>query len=632
MKSIRILCILALSMLNYRTCCPTIISEVQEPQPISLSHCFIQLIHDNKIRATKSDSILPLIFEETTTLSYTIQQLEYFNLLPELNDTVFDTKNDVKLGSQSGFFRFIFRLSNSCITFLIKTSTFNETIQAIQNSGHGTSDNVLFIIETSPLTDVNEVIYGFKNTLLNSEGPPFHAPLAFFNPETNEIAIFCYFCSPSKILLLIVAPTTWNTLQNQHFQINSNGYGNVVIILDTFRHTTEAEENCFVHYDSRRTRTNLFGEHVNCTIAEAWLRASTQLKLNISFKFNTMITEEHLSHNWMLQVRIGEGLYLRIPNEYIYTRGSLIIADELVLDWMGCLEANKLQSFKFSIISVLDLTSSCILIHSPIFALRFHVAEHLERVRLADSMQLSEFPSFKSLVKKGYRFWVVKKEFTVGFIKSFSSWTRSRLGSHIGGDPTDPRYYFAGEGHQNMVSYYNNTLSLFEAAAKYKLLITSLSFPETLKMIGQQLVSVNRNLICKVDQTSREVELTFDFTFRVWGYLSRECSKVLAILLSSGDFARLTKLNKASRGRDITNLRLTKVSTFIEPKPISLTSAVGVCCWICFGVGGFLFVWWSICMFKFWRRIIRNKVMYLRERLFPKSRVPKVNWINVRSN
>ncbi|CAL8136795.1 unnamed protein product [Orchesella dallaii] len=278
-----------------------LISHVHSTKPPLLTNCFVQIIYVKTIPSPRENLVLALLFDSTSTLSYSIQEFELFSLLPGKNysnylDDNFDIA-DVKVDILTGYFRLHFRLSDFCMLFLIKSPTFNESLTAIQHSGHGTSDyGVLFLIETSPLDEESEVLHGFVYDLFNSEGTPFHSPIAFFNQDTNKIAIFCYLCASSKIEFLKAdRKNLWNDLQTMHFQINSNGYENLVIIPDSFSHSP-GHEPCLKYYNGKRSLTNLFGEHVNCYHPETWALASIQPILNVSLTSNTSLRIEGNNH------------------------------------------------------------------------------------------------------------------------------------------------------------------------------------------------------------------------------------------------------------------------------------------------------------------------------------------------
>ncbi|CAL8136793.1 unnamed protein product [Orchesella dallaii] len=506
--------------------------------------------------------------------------------------------------------------------FLINTPSFNETLTAIQRSGHGTSDHVLFLIETSPLTEENEVLHGFVNDLFNSGGTPFHAPIGFFNQETNELAIFCYFCPSSKIEFLNAGEKyKWNDLHSMHLKTNSNGYG------------------------------------------------SLQPRLNISLTLDTSRRIEGNNYQkWMLQFSFFEGGFLVIPISNIYTRGSLITAIDKKLKWMACLNLQHLQSlFGLNSINALDLTSWCILaglllLYGFLFKniwkgldlfwtlvgkelLHKHDRKSLfilltalsilsytyESIVSADSMQLTEFPPFKTLIRKGFRFWLPQMGSFYVVSSSLSNWTKNILRDYFGDEPLDPRYYFAGEGQQSITFYNNDTLGLVKAVAKLKLFITNLAYFHMVKAVGKQMVSVNRNLICKVESVSTGGELSIDYSFRTWGYLSSRCSKLLANLFSSGDYVRVFQLKQFQAENDMKNLQLKKTGQLFEPKPICLTSAVGLCSLSCIVFGFLIFIWWGIAMVKSWRKMVRIKIVYFWQRFVSKPRIPDLKVIKVES-
>ncbi|CAL8068348.1 unnamed protein product [Orchesella dallaii] len=659
-----------------------VISGTQTTVHSHLPDCLIHVVNgeetQNLLEDGNNNAPFKQLFGPATTLSYTIHQISHFDFFPQSNytdylDEDFDIEN-VKLNVQSGFLRYIFRHSSSCLIFLIKTKTFNETRVAIQRSAHGTSEHVLFLIETFPMTVKNEVINGFENELLELDGTPFHAPIAFYCEKANEIAILCYFC-PSELgriqRVSIANETLWRGLLAHYKNLNSNGYGNEVDIPNNLGYMTENEVHCFKDYDRKRVRTNLFGEHVNCTVAEAWLLASFQSELNISIsiRFSNQAGEKSYQ-KWMLQVRVGEGYAQVIPNIYIYSRGSLQLGKNLELDFMACMDLRKIQEFNFNIVTALDFTSWCSFIlliflyglavqniwkgldllcsflGQPLMKKHAKSCLYIALVGItifsyayqstlsADSMQLEGFPTFKKLVRKGYRVWVVAKGPVAIVVGSLSNYSKNALQRYLGVDATNLQYYVSGKGDQNMVTHYNNTLGLFRAAAKYKLFVSSISYLYMLKALGQKKFVVDNTLLCKVDRINRYVESSYGHTFRSWGYLSSRLSQMLQEFFVMGNRERLARLKEILHKIEMREVMVTQADALIEPKSINLKSAVGVCCWVYYAVGGFLLIWWGIRMSRIWKGNTNERLRYLRRTMFFKSRIPalKVFSVNVNSN
>ncbi|CAL8068330.1 unnamed protein product [Orchesella dallaii] len=466
----------------------------------------------------KSHAFLPSFFGTSTTLSYTTHQISDFNFAPGPNQTDYLNEDfnpeENEVDSLSGFFRFTFKLSSFCVTVLIETLKFNETLIAIQKSGYGTSEQTLFLIEAFPLNKHNEVINGFANDLFNSDGIPFHAPIVFVNQNLQEISMFCYFCPMSlgRIQPVIIDNITniWNHLVNQHSLLNSNGYGHLVVVPVSIVYAVSQKQisTCLNNYSRKRIRTNHFGEHVNCTVSEFWLIASTQSQLNISLTFDASKKIDGNNYQkWMLQLRYGEGLAQLVPNVYTYTRGSLIIVEQMKLDLMACLDGEDLKVLDFSIISALDLIS----------------------------------------------------------------WS-----------------------------------------------------------IGRQVISINRNILCKVDQAAEGFALPYGYTVRIWRNLGKRFSQVIETILSSGDYIRLRRLEAGLASIQLGKSNIEKAGHFIKPNPIGLKSAIGVGCGLSFSVGCLLLIWWCIGMSKIWRKKIKSQMVFLRQEIHMRIHGPAVNFrINV---
>ncbi|CAL8068298.1 unnamed protein product [Orchesella dallaii] len=591
-------------------------------QAQNLPDCLIHILYGEEIVFTTKDesnrSVIRQLFNTKIALTFTTQQIHDYSFLPGSNNTDYLDNDfepgDTKIDSKSGYLRFTSKLSSVCTIFLVKAQSTNETIIAIQRSGHGTSDNVLFLIEISSLSTENEVLQDISEELFNSEGMPFHAPIAFFNLQTQEFISFCYFC-PTKFSrfqnLETGTKNTWMALHSENLRVNQNGYGTSVFIPSPFSLGHNKKENCFKNYQGGRSRSNLFGEHVNCSLEDLWLVAPIQTILNISLTLKSL--NQRSSHQkWMLQIRYGEGTLQMIPNIYIYTRGSVIIIENFVVDLMGCIPTEQLQTFEFSVFTALDysswgslllliliccfvfqnvwkgldffgtflgreLTQKHVRFQVCIILVGFSILSYVYASTLsAESMQLMDFPAFKTLIKRGYRFWMGETLTVSVILRSVSNWTKNGLKRHLGADMDDPKLFFVGKGNLKIQRYYSNNLKMLSLAAKYKLFITSITSFDMFKVIGKRLISVNENLICKVGRTSGDVELSFDHTIRIWGYLSNRFAQLIASMLSSGEYVRLRSLKQVNVGNEMKNMEMSNAVAFSKPKPITLNSVVGL--------------------------------------------------------
>ncbi|CAL8131277.1 unnamed protein product [Orchesella dallaii] len=573
--------------------------------------------------------------EENHIFSYTIQGTLNFSLLPwpetEPDDLYIDG-NSVTVDIYSGYLRYSTRLSSQDIAVVIRATSFNETITTIQNSGYGASSSVLFMIETLFLNESDGLVKGFQNDLFHSDGIPFHAPIAFYTRNSQEIGVFCYFCKSMKerVHQIHGKQILYDNILSVYTKLNSHGHGHHFYAGDPYNFTGKSEDNCVKYYSSKRVRTNFFGEHVNCTVPYVWEFAFVNRHLNMTPTYDISRIEDDTTHKWFLQNRLGEAVKLSLPNQYMQTRGALIYFDQMKLRLMACRFKAVSQTMHFGVASALDFSSwmgifNVVLLYgiitqkiskgidilwiffgkpllcthkkSSIFFVMLLVSllsYIYQSVMSAESMQLSEFPSMPKLVAKGYKMWVAKgvdNMLNLGY-NQLSSSTKRALKKNVGLDAST-RFFDARAGNEQLHLYYDDVPKLFRTAARLNLFVSKVTLQKMGAIEKNVVVYLNKDLVCMVYDCNDFVDLPFVYTIRVWSYLSLQVSRLLSIGIEIGIYERIDRLKNAIETSTMKNLQITRANVFFEPASVNLMSAVGMSCLIHCSFSALLFLWWG---------------------------------------
>ncbi|CAL8131283.1 unnamed protein product [Orchesella dallaii] len=604
--------------------------------------------------------------EKNQLLSYTIHDVINFNFLPwRDNDTdynVYQNERSIDIDFSTGYFRYGYRLDNPTIAFLIRTTSFNETIATIQKSGYGESEKALFVIETSSFLESDSIIAGFRNNLFQSTGIPFHAPIIFYTTFLQVIGVFCYFCPMKKEQIQMVhgRRIPYDNVLSIYTNLNSNGYGKTLFVQDPFGYTGSSEDTCFKNYSTKRVRTNLFGEHVNCSIEYAWEFGLVGRYFNFTVTFDKSTKSNENIDKWLVQLRLAEAIRYDIPNHYIQTRGAIIPIDQVKLDLMGCQFKADLQIMHFGVATALDAFTWGVIFYiallyafisgrisrgldilwiffgkplqcthkmSSVFFIMLMISMLsyiYQSVMSADSMQLSEFPTLREMTGKGYRTWVVKGydiaiETSLAMLSNSTKESLNKFGIRRG-------FFHSRGGKQGLENFYHDVPALFRKATTLKYFISSASYSQVLNAIGKNnIVYMNQDLVCTVYRTNDFVDLPYIYSLRIWSYLSTQMSRFFNLMLENGMYDRIHHLHTAIASAVKKQLQIESANGLLKPNAITLMSAVGTSCLIHCSVGSLLFIWWGIQMVILLRsgtldcNFFREKLQRLRRKKRPSS-------------
>lgn len=121
------------------------------------------------------------------------------------------------------------QISSYCIVFVLYPKTFMETTTAIYSSGFGTSDNVIFCIYIDS-TNRADIFSHFSKLIYHKNVKPFQAVILFFDDQSLDILVLCYFCPNNNQFHSLAKPIDQQKFINVHNLINGNGYGKFVRI------------------------------------------------------------------------------------------------------------------------------------------------------------------------------------------------------------------------------------------------------------------------------------------------------------------------------------------------------------------------------------------------------------------
>lgn len=283
-------------------------SESVQVEFENMPGCLINIVTESGIN--QNDISTKFLHLGTTT--WTVYQVPKLNFAFD-KETI--DRDDFIVSLNDGYYLFNFRHSQICIIFVLIMDSFNGTTTAIQNSGYGTSEQALFLIQLPGLE--NEISTGFQNGLSNSEkislSQGFYATLAFFTPYKsvnsllNIVGIYCYSCPPEmgKIKSIAiptndyVTPASILTLSKIY---NSNGHGHKGIFISSAG--TESlttmwnHESCSLSLGRHEFYKNL-GECFNGDLIAVRLISRS---LNLTFDFFGF-SDDMDNQNWRLVLR-----------------------------------------------------------------------------------------------------------------------------------------------------------------------------------------------------------------------------------------------------------------------------------------------------------------------------------------
>ncbi|CAL8143398.1 unnamed protein product [Orchesella dallaii] len=545
---------------------------------------------------------------------------------------------------KESYIRFDQKLRGSCIIFMLYTLTFNETVTAIYKSGFGTSDETLFFVQLPSLIQWEDHLMKFSD--LSQHSPfIFHANIVFLTNDSEKIGIHCYFCPPNPTRLHFLYSTSiksYTNLKRITQSLNANGHGRHALIKIVV--TNLKTDNCLkIHKDTVLHSRNKFYQHLrkHCAPSQIVIYFVTQQALNITIiaKESDIPDNELNDFEWFVHLRFAESTLREVPNVITATRGSILLMDNVKLKLLSCVTTRSITqnvdyvfvtgvhwsvwlallvaSLSYAMISenvylgmdtIWHLFSrSCQLTHpKKLICVYWICMIFLSCIYgsniSSESVQLQEFPSLSTLLKKGYKVWVPPKkllsklqrkhykEIGVGLLSSVlgKAMVKGRNLDETFNKSMDLLY--DGNGSRVVhVPEYKNLIKLIHSLTSHKLILAE---PKVARHFGKAAVSegiihFQKTKVCKFFNRN---DLSFMFSLRLWSYLSYRSSNILRRFTEIGIAIRFQKLDIDIKPNLIREVAVSATGSCVPPKPIELNSAVGVSVFGLFAFNMFVFV------------------------------------------
>ncbi|CAL8127555.1 unnamed protein product [Orchesella dallaii] len=582
--------------------------------------CFINLVKSNS-----TEFKLPIFVEDSSThvFSYTLYHVAHLNFaFVEYDD------EEQNVTSVDGYLRFFLRHRSKCLLFILFTPSLDESLLAIQESGHGASEEVLFII---PTEYDDEITNGFTTDLLfETAETPFHADLLFLQETNKSMDIFCLFC-PNKLNSILENETelSFSTLKSECKKLKSSGYGHSLEYSVPLGALNKKEQKCFDMMLNQnpndgfrlQLKYNVSFISTYCTILEVYVIASLQPILNISIFVDPKYLKNSDNLEWFLNVK-QEGLIFRTPNKYLETRGWIMTVEGVIVDVMVCHDSKIFLVFDIKYTTLLDIpVRICIvgisfcyfLLHrSPIkvvdllFAmfgkpLDFNYPRKFLLVYLiavlffsccyqsnisSESIHMLQFPNMDHYVKSGYKLFTPRYKEVIGLVRNLPAALKKNIGKTFGA--VDHAFY---EGNEVNISRSNRDWFYhIEMTMKLKLFITSFIRPKIFRAITADIFYIREDTLCKVFHLSSNSSVPLSYRFRSWSYLSASFNRVLTRVINSGIYVGIKKLFYGINGKDMANLRIRPATAVVPIRALDMYSAIGVACLSHCGCVAFVFL------------------------------------------
>ncbi|CAL8070820.1 unnamed protein product [Orchesella dallaii] len=590
-------------------------AELQFPVNLDVE-CFINVV------VTNTTECPPIVLNVKATeyiRTYTLHNLGYLNFW--FDD--YDESEDNWLTLNQGYLRFNLKYRSNCIIFLLITETVEETHEAIEKSGYGTSEGVLFLIFREHLRDDDEVVQGFTtNLLFETNRLPFHADVMFFQSDGSS-KIFCLFCpkkseslkNSNSSLKLSIA-----TAKSASHKRNRNGYGNhnvVYMPLKVNGGVGKPGIRCFESF-RRRTKSqhrDRSGVPIDCEYFIYSIVASMQPMLNITIKlFGRRVQTYH--RDWFLNVNYGENVGI-VPNEQLKTRAKIVLIGELKFDAMICMERSEMLSFDFNFTSIIHLDFFLCLVSIyilyaflyknifkgidlvwVIFGKPFLYSHQKQLILLylvagvlicniyqsklsSESLRLLEFPTFDHFPKAGYKILAmfVKKVKTIRDL--LPNDTLNKIEAVIG--TRDDTFYLTDQSDDQLgnYSFYSNWVQVVSEITKRKLILPAVLTTTTMnffEVFVNDVMYVGNETVCKVFRLAKESHVQRFHYFRTWSYMSYRFAEVLEKMGETGMDKRIQGIITARGAQKAAGLGLSHPDSVMMPQKLDMYSVLGVSC------------------------------------------------------
>lgn len=537
-------------------------------------------------------------------ITFTIFEVERFHFALEMDSAKRNIVGDLTV--TTAYFRFVHKLRHLKTVFILLTGTFNETINAIQNSGYATSDQVGFFVQVTKVSIQDKIIRQFHTDLFTTdeEIQPFYAPIVFYAKHHSQFALFCYFCAdkPTSAQKSIDEP------QPKYLSFLSNaqrrhGYSMTVKLnVHAFQETIpkDLSSSLWLEFYKNLRKTGM---------TEIWVLYSILHHVNISSVTKTLAEPQLTKSKWLLNIYAGERGITGIPNVIARTRGGFTITGETHWKIIACVNTHSVNSISYTLPSIFvpQLWTQIIFVVLLVSFIYKNVTLGMDIIRLflgwecelkhprnvvgyilisvsivtytnsayisTDLMQLAKFPTAKMLIRDGYKVWSHSGATALFeyFYKDFPTRVKQSLERFLDGKKiTDA----LSDGTPIISS---NTLKLILKIVNEKLLLWGYNHVDLLQKLGAGLKYIRQKYICKVINLSDEIDGVGDQrTLRVWGYLSSKLMKLHSRFFQMGFYVHAKNAINYYSQQETKDLDLMDAGDFLIPQPKSFKSIIGI--------------------------------------------------------
>lgn len=308
-----------------------------------------------------SDCFMSTVFESAVTLSdkfhWNMQYSGSSGVI--LTRTIYDVRNydfafdeqdedDLRMTINTKFLKFIGKYGEPCMGFLLLTETFNSTATAIHQSGYGTSNDVLFLVNGS----ATEIVQEFNKDISESNLEfSFNAPIVFYS--TSKISTYCYFWPRGiekchDIPEQVTGRWSYSSILRSIQLHSNNGYGyNASLYIGT---NPEWEIEDLIGGTCVTSENEMFYRNVqSCHYAEIVILRELGYKFNLSFLNIKGFSEDDGDNDWHLQVKWNEMMRMTVRNVLIQKRGSHLILQQSNIKLVYCSKKSEIEHMNWHI-------------------------------------------------------------------------------------------------------------------------------------------------------------------------------------------------------------------------------------------------------------------------------------------
>ncbi|CAL8068272.1 unnamed protein product [Orchesella dallaii] len=500
------------------------------------SDCFVTIVNTNSTELSPTSQLLN---DANYAHSYSFHHIDNLNF----GFTDYESSTSKNLATNQDFPSPTFRHRSNCLIFLLLTQTLEETLEAIDTSGYGTSEDVLFLIPRDSIFTSDSLISGFISTALFEVGnEPFHADVLFYDGQ-NSAAIFCLYC-PDKLQYVPfeMANISYTALKNLSKILKSNGHQTKLSIKATLP-GYDYEEEC-IRILKRRLP--------ECGHMDLLTVAALQPVLNV-----TLVQPGAYpivdTNNWFLSIREEQVLFSHM--EYLPVRGFVLLTRGEAFDVLACINKKEFLAFEFKFTSDIDTPIwVCVVLIGVLYGFIYNnifkgmdllwatlgkefswnhrrslIFVYLigslflfccyQSTISAESLKLIALPDFENFRKSGYKLAVPDFKNILFGLKTLPSSTYSKIEAMWG--PADDAFYNV-TGNLNDWSYYHNWKVIAPVITKQKLFLSSIVAPQILGQFKTDEAYIDHDTICKLFHLSNQFPMSLNMKLRSWSYMSAQ--------------------------------------------------------------------------------------------------------------